>query len=178
MQTLMDKLEELEKALSAFKPKSAQPGLVPSLKMPTVKPLSMPSVSAGSSTVLPGVAPPSNKDPKKMAEQLKNPRPTKPPKIEVLKVEKNGQWSLEHVEKAIHKPDIGSADEHTISDLSPHVKPAKFQGGDPRHSGGHGSDYGRGGVQRKTGQPRPKMIEDPVHGKLVGATSGRSIKAD
>lgn len=93
MQDLVNKIEELRKALSAMKPK--QPSLVPALKPPTVKPLSMPSVSAGSApTKLPGVAPASGKDPKKMAEQLKNPRPKKP-KIEMLKYDANGQWRLD-----------------------------------------------------------------------------------
>lgn len=95
MKKLRDKLEELLKNLAAMKPKSAGNTLVPALKMPSVKPLSMPSVSAApTKTKLPGMSPASNKDPKKMAEQLKNPKPMKP-KIEVLKVEKNGQWSLE-----------------------------------------------------------------------------------
>lgn len=96
MQDLIAKIEELRKTLAAMKPKSAGNSLVPALKLPTVKPLSMPSISATSAPKpkLPGVSPASNKDPKKMAEQLKNPRPKKP-KIEMLKVDKNGQWSLE-----------------------------------------------------------------------------------
>lgn len=95
MQDLIAKIEELRKNLAAMKPKSAGQSLVPALKLPSVKPLSI-NASAGTApkTELPGVAPVSGKDPKKMAEQLKNPRPKKP-KVEVLKVEKNGQWSLE-----------------------------------------------------------------------------------
>lgn len=96
MQDLIAKIEELRKGLAAMKPKSAANSLVPAIKPPTIKPLSVPSASgaAAPKPKLPGVAPASTKDPKKMAEQLKNPRPKKP-KIEVLKVEKNGQWSLE-----------------------------------------------------------------------------------
>lgn len=95
MEKLREKLEELVKNLAAMKPKSAGNVLVPALKPQGVKPLSMPSASAApAKTKLPGMSPASNKDPKKMAEQLKNPKPMKP-KIEVLKVEKNGQWSLE-----------------------------------------------------------------------------------
>ena len=97
MQELIDKIEELRKALSAMKPKSAGNSLVPALAFPTVKPLSMPSASSAGTAPkpkLPGIAPASNKDPKKMAEQLKNPRPKKP-KVEMLKFDKNGQWSLD-----------------------------------------------------------------------------------
>jgi hypothetical protein len=93
MSDLANKLEQLLKSLAAMKPKSAGNSLVPALKMPTVKPLSISPV-ASAKPKLPGASPASSKDPKKMAEQLKNPKPKKP-KIEVLKVEKNGQWSLE-----------------------------------------------------------------------------------
>ena len=92
MQDLIDKIEQLKKALGAMKPKENT--LVPALSLPSVKPLSI-SSSSGSAvkSKLPGVAPASGKDPKKMAEQLKNPRPKKP-KVEILKTDKNGQWSL------------------------------------------------------------------------------------
>jgi hypothetical protein len=93
MQDLIEKIEELKKALGAMKPKENT--LVPALSLPAVKPLSISASSGGSvkPPKLPGVAAASGKDPKKMAEQLKNPRPTKP-KVEVLKTDKNGQWSL------------------------------------------------------------------------------------
>jgi hypothetical protein len=94
MEKLREKLEELVKNLAAMKPKSAQNTLVPGLKMPGVKPLSIGAPAAPKATKMPGMSPASGKDPKKMAEQLRNPKPAKP-KIEVLKVEKNGQWSLE-----------------------------------------------------------------------------------
>lgn len=94
MQDLIEKIEQLKKALAAMKPKKDT--LVPALSLPSVKPLSV-SSSPGSSAKapkLPGVAPASGKDPKKMAEQLKNPRPKKA-KVEILKTDKNGQWSLD-----------------------------------------------------------------------------------
>lgn len=96
MEKLRDKLEELLKNLAAMKPKSASNTLVPALKPQGVKPLSISSGAgaAPKAVKMPGISPSSNKDPRKMAEQLKNPKPTKT-KIEVLKVEKNGQWSLE-----------------------------------------------------------------------------------
>jgi hypothetical protein len=96
MDKLRDKLEALLKNLAAMKPKGDSNSLVPALKMPSVKPLSMPSATSAvpKQPKMPGISPTSNKDPKKMAEQLRNPKQKKP-KIEVLKVEKNGQWSLE-----------------------------------------------------------------------------------
>jgi len=98
MQDLIDKIEQLKKSLAAMKPKENP--LVPALNLPTLKPLSMPSASsAPAKSKLPGVAPATGKDPKKMAEQLKNPRPVKP-KVEVLKFENNGQWRVEELDKA------------------------------------------------------------------------------
>src|SRR5689334_8501562 len=93
MDELIKKLEALRDLAKGLLSKPGQNALVPALKIPAPKPLSMPSV-ASSPTKIPGVAPASGKDPKKMAEQLKNPRPKKV-KVEVLKFEKNGQWSLE-----------------------------------------------------------------------------------
>ena len=92
MQDLIKKIEELKKALLTIKAKEDL--LVPALKMPSVKPLSMPSLSTPPPTKIPGLSPPSNKDPKKVAQQLKNPRPKKP-NMEILKTDQNGQWSLE-----------------------------------------------------------------------------------
>lgn len=91
---IYSKIEELLKALSSFKPKSQQNSLVPALKAPTVKPLSIKAPTVNKPAKIPGVTTPSGKDPKAMAAQLKNPRPKKP-KIEMLKTDKNGQWSLE-----------------------------------------------------------------------------------
>jgi hypothetical protein len=107
MRDLIDKFKQLRKSFAAMKPK--ENALVPALKIPTVKPLSMPSSSGvATKTKLPGIAPVSGKDPKKMAEQLKNPRPTKP-RVEVLKVEKNGQWSLDKAEGTIKVPEAPAA---------------------------------------------------------------------
>jgi hypothetical protein len=95
MQDLLNKIEQLKKSLAAMKPKDTGT-LVPALSLPPVKPLSISAMSGGSAkpAKLPGAAPASGKDPKKMAEQLKNPRPKKP-KVEILKTDKNGQWSLD-----------------------------------------------------------------------------------
>lgn len=87
----IEKIRDLIKGLNVqLKPKQS---LVPAIKPPSVKPLSMPSVSVGGTDKLPGVAPPNKKDPKKIAEQLKNPRPAKP-NMEILKFDRGGQWSL------------------------------------------------------------------------------------
>lgn len=91
----MDKLVEalnqmkdlLEKGIAPPMPNKA-PAL-PSIQTPPV-----PSMKPKVPKKMPGVKPASTKDPKKMAEQLKNPSKTKGPKIEMLKFEKNGQWTL------------------------------------------------------------------------------------
>lgn len=84
---LYSKLEELSKSLKTLnKPENS---LVPALKAPTLKPIS--ANASAAPTKIPGVAPPSGKDPKKVAIQLKNPRPQKPK----LTLMKNGQWQLD-----------------------------------------------------------------------------------
>jgi hypothetical protein len=94
MEDLIKKVETLRDLIKGLLSKPNANSLVPALKAPTLKPISMPSMAGGAPTKLPGVTPPTNKDPKKMAEQLKNPRPKKV-KMEILKFEKNGQWSLD-----------------------------------------------------------------------------------
>jgi hypothetical protein len=87
MQDLIAKIEKLRKNLAAMKPKNAASSLVPALTPPTIKPLSISSgASMSTAPKMPGVTPASNKDPKKMAEQLKNPRPKKP-RIDMLKTD-------------------------------------------------------------------------------------------
>ena len=113
MQDLIDKIQELRKNLAAMKPKGkdAASNLVPAIQLPTVKPLSISSAPASSrASKLPGMSPASTKDPKKMAEQLKDPKPKKP-KVEVLKFDANGQWSLD---KAVEDR-IGIG--HSVSEL-------------------------------------------------------------
>ena len=175
MQDLLDKLEELKKALLSTKA-DAKSSLVPAVKTPTLKPISMSSKAAAPKPVkMPGVSPSSNKDPAKVAQQLKNPKPMKP-KIEVMKTDKNGQWSLEEVEKAVHEPHIP---EQTHEGDASSVKPKKYQGGDPRHANDvMGSNHYRGsGPQTKSGQLRPQVSANPSP-KLAGVTSGQSIKKD
>ena len=104
-------MDELLKKIAALrdlaKSMTAKPGsnsLVPAIKPPSPKPLSLPSKTGAAPTKLPGVAVPSGKDPKAMAAQLKNPRPKKPT-MEILKTDKNGQWSLEKDMSGTMMPD-------------------------------------------------------------------------
>lgn len=86
---ILEKIELLQKALTGFKTKLEANPLVPAIKMPDaisrrqIKPIK-----------LPGITTSSKKDPKMVAAQLKNPKPKKV-NIEILKTDKNGQWSLE-----------------------------------------------------------------------------------
>lgn len=109
MDELKDKIEILQKALKLLNNK--QDFFVPSIKSATLavpKPIK-------SSPKLPGIAPPSKKDPTKVAEQIKNPRPTKV-KVELLKIEKNGQWNLQKEDLAQPTP--------IVPKLEPRTKPA------------------------------------------------------
>lgn len=93
MDELYNKTAELLKSLLSIKTGASKDLMVPALKSPSMS-LPKPSIKQPSANKIPsGLPPPSKKDPKKMAEQLKNPNPEKV-KIEVLKVEANGQWSL------------------------------------------------------------------------------------
>jgi hypothetical protein len=87
---LIAKIEELRKGLLSIKPK--QDFFVPAIKSPELK---TPKMSMKQPSAMPGtLPPPSKKDPKKMAEQLKNPNPGKVQAPEILKIENNGQWKL------------------------------------------------------------------------------------
>lgn len=72
---------------------------LPSLPaLPSHKGVSAPSMTPQANKKLPGVNPPSNKDPKKIAEQLKSGQPPKAKiKTEVFKTDTNGQWSIDEV---------------------------------------------------------------------------------
>jgi len=91
MESLYKKLEELLKAAKA----QARP-MHPALpKIPEIKPIAAPSASVGSSkpAKMPGINPGSKKDPVKVAQQLKQGK-TQKKVMPLLKVDKNGQWSL------------------------------------------------------------------------------------
>lgn len=105
MEDLVKKIQELRDLLKGMTPMlKPKQSLVPAIKAPTIKPIAVSSAPAAPSKI-PGVAPTSNKDPVKMAQQLKNPRPKKP-KMEILKSDKNGQWTIEKDESGInYSPD-------------------------------------------------------------------------
>lgn len=95
MKSLLKKLEDLRDMLKATKSK-AQSMHSELPKLPTIKPTSAPSMSAGSSQQtpkMPGINPGSKKDPVKVAQQLKQGKSQKKA-MPLLKFEKNGQWSL------------------------------------------------------------------------------------
>lgn len=104
MDELVKKIVALRDLTKSLLAKPGQSSLVPALKIPAPKPLSMPSTSGAAPAKLPGVPIPSGKDPKAMAAQLKNPRPKKP-KMEVMKTAANGQWSLEKDDSGTMTPD-------------------------------------------------------------------------
>ena len=96
MKPLLKKLEELRDLIKAAKskPQQSMHSEIPSL--PTIKPTSAPSMSAGASSKppkMPGINPGSKKDPVKVAQQLKQGK-TQQKVMPLLKVDKNGQWSL------------------------------------------------------------------------------------
>ena len=94
MDELLEKTEALLKSLLSMKTEVGKDLMVPALKAPSMK-VSKPSIKQPSLGKIPsGLPPPSKKDPAKVAEQLKHPQPGKV-KVEVLKVEGNGQWSLD-----------------------------------------------------------------------------------
>lgn len=85
LQSAISKLKSDTKVTSAMNTlRAVKPGMPAAPTAPKV-PASQP--------VAGGMPPPSKKDPAKVAEQLKNPRPQKP-QMEVLKTDVNGQWSL------------------------------------------------------------------------------------
>lgn len=94
MSDFYKKLQELDDLLKAFVP-SVAPAAMPAL--PTIQPPKLSGTRASptpKSPKLPGIAPRSKKDPKKIAEQLKNPTERKQT-LEFLKFDHNGQWSLQ-----------------------------------------------------------------------------------
>jgi len=97
MDDLTSKIEQLYKSLLSLKQDQRKDVFVPAIKSttPSFK-LSKPNKVSK----IPGALPPaSKKDPAKVAQQLKNPRPVKAP-MEILKVEDNGQWSLNKIDMA------------------------------------------------------------------------------
>lgn len=94
MDDLFEKTEALLKSLLSVKTGASKDLMVPAIKPPSFK-TPKPTIKQPTANKIPsGLPPPSKKDPTKVAEQLKNPNPGKV-NVEVLKMEDNGQWSLE-----------------------------------------------------------------------------------
>ena len=99
MEELYKKLEELSKAIKAIKAiKKLNPPVgpklpdVPSIKappQPTMQPASTKAPKIGT-----GEGPNSKKDPKKVAQQIKDGAVSTKTVKDVLKSDKNGQWSM------------------------------------------------------------------------------------
>lgn len=94
MDDLFEKTEALLKSLLSVKTGASKDLMVPAIKPPTLKAPKLTVKQPSANKIPSGLPPPSKKDPIKVAEQLKNPNPGKV-NVEVLKVEDNGQWSLE-----------------------------------------------------------------------------------
>jgi len=96
MESLFKKLDELSSLLKKFGTaiKPPNPVKTPSIpKTPTTSPAVTAPKMPGITPKMPSIAPSSKKDPSKVAQQLKNPRPMKP-KTGGVKVSKLGQWSM------------------------------------------------------------------------------------
>lgn len=95
MEDLYKKIEQLCSLIKKVKGQAAPKSTLPSV--PPIKPISPPSMTAKPSVAqskIPGHNPSTKKDPKKVAEQLKNANVQKL-KAPLLKIDDNGQWSLE-----------------------------------------------------------------------------------
>jgi len=93
MDDLFKKLEELNKLLKSFVPKTVQPAPIAELpKIKEIKPISVKAPNPPQPK-LPGIAPPSKKDPKKVAEQIRNGQ-VRAETLNALKRSNNDQWSL------------------------------------------------------------------------------------
>ncbi len=100
MEELVKKIQALRDLVKALK-KPAQPKLpsIPSIKQPS--PPSM-TPKKPKQPKLPGITPNGKKDPKKIAQQLKEGQLSNK-NVEMLKVEKNGQWRLEQYNSLVKK---------------------------------------------------------------------------
>lgn len=100
MDELSEKVEKLLKSLLSIKTGVSKDLMVPAIKAPSLK-VPKSSIKQPSVGKIPsGLPPPSKKDPTKVAEQLKNPQPGKV-NVEVLKIEDNGQWTLNKDDRPI-----------------------------------------------------------------------------
>lgn len=100
MEELAKKLEQLKELIKAIRQTKAANSPMPSLpKLPGHKPMAAPSMTpktAGAPKIGAGVGPMSNKDPKKVAQQIKDgSMSTKTQKVMLKADSVTGQWYLE-----------------------------------------------------------------------------------
>jgi hypothetical protein len=93
MDELVKKLTQLTDLLKAIKPASTSGTKMPTI--PPIRPPAPPSLAPKSAPAkIPGMAPSGKKDPKKIAQQIKDgSMSTKSQKV-MLKFDANGQWKL------------------------------------------------------------------------------------
>jgi hypothetical protein len=118
MEELRKKLEMLVKAVKAAKQKPAGYSLP---AIPSIKPPPPPSMkSGGKETKLPAPAPNSKKDPRKIAQQIKDGVMTNKTQRALLKFDQNGQWTLQDPgqEKVRHVK---------VEGINPQFKADKFE---------------------------------------------------
>lgn len=93
MEELLNKIQELRNLVKAALPKSTGPK-VPAL--PKISSPATPSMTAGNKPAkIPGMNPDSKKDPKKIAEQIKDGTIKRPA---LIKAYANGQWKIDEQE--------------------------------------------------------------------------------
>lgn len=117
MEQLFKKLLELNELVKAVKADSKPTGFtVPKLPAitPPAQPSMKPSASAAKEGKIPGMAPAGKKDPRKIAEQIKNGQLSNKSQKLMLKAHDNGQWYLEK-------------ESHTITEINPQLKADKLE---------------------------------------------------
>lgn len=99
MEDLAKQLEQLKDLIKAIRQEKAKSSLPALPKLPGHKPVAAPSMSpkaAGAPKIGPGQGPSSNKDPKKVAQQIKDgSMSTKTQKVMLKADSVTGQWYLE-----------------------------------------------------------------------------------
>lgn len=157
MTKLSKRLQELNDLLKIFIPKGIKPtqlSALPSIKQPE---LSILKPVAPKSTKIPGIKPKTNKNPKKVAEQLKNPEQRKLT-IEMLKFDLRGQWTLHKAMPDFRQPKKIDFSRPHIDLNNPNVVHADY--------------HGFGGSMNEVAPEQQRLI----HG--IDTSSGKKLKSD
>jgi hypothetical protein len=126
MEDLVKKLLEIKALIKAIK--ASQPNAtLPSI--PPIKPIRPPSMlTAPKPAKIPGPGPDSKKDPKKVAQQIKDgSMSTKTQKV-MLKFDKNGQWSLEKADPDFKIPKKIEYNRPWVNPADPNIVHADYHG--------------------------------------------------